>query len=59
MVSSHTPDAGVNTVHINPLNPSRMARIARSIFRHTARSAEFAARNERLITAAELVRYGV
>jgi hypothetical protein len=46
-------------VYINPLVPSRMGRIARSIFRHQSRDREFSARNERLITAAELVRYGV
>jgi hypothetical protein len=49
----------VITVHINPTIPSRMSRIARSIFRHPARGSAFAARNERLITAAELVRYGI
>jgi hypothetical protein len=49
----------VNTVYINPIIPSRMGRIVRSIFRHAARGREFPARNERLITAAELVRYGV
>jgi hypothetical protein len=49
----------VNTVYINPIIPSRIGRIARSIFRHAPRSREFPARNERLITAAELVRYGV
>lgn len=53
---SHTQES---TVHINPMIPSRMGRIARSIFRHSARGLEFPARNERLITAAELVRYGV
>ena len=46
-------------MYINPIIPSRMGRIARSIFRHAARGREFPARNERLITAAELVRYGV
>jgi hypothetical protein len=35
-----------------------MGRIARSIFRHPARGRVFLERNERLITAAELVRYG-
>jgi hypothetical protein len=39
--------------------PSRMGRIAKSIFRHSMKSLEFPERNERLITAAELVRYGV
>jgi|KBSSwiStaDraftv2_1062776.scaffolds.fasta_scaffold23739_5 hypothetical protein len=53
------PYAGVNTVYINPIIPSRMSRFARSLFRHTMRGREFAARNERLITAAELARYGV
>lgn len=59
MVAVHWSDAGVSTVYINPLIPSRMGRIARSIFRHAVRGCEFPARNERLITAAELVRYGV
>jgi hypothetical protein len=36
-----------------------MSKFARSIFRHPARGREFPARNERLITAAELARYGV
>ncbi|BBZ09426.1 hypothetical protein MDOR_35950 [Mycolicibacterium doricum] len=47
------------TVYINPISRSRVGRIAWSLFRHPVRSREFPAKQERLITADELVRYGV
>ena len=43
----------------NPLSRSRMGRIAWSLFRHTVKSREFPAKNERLVTAADMVRFGV
>jgi hypothetical protein len=46
-------------VYINPISRSRMGRIARSLFRHPVKSREFPAKNERLITADELLRFGV
>jgi hypothetical protein len=46
-------------VYINPLSRSRMSRIAWSLFRHPLKSREFPAKNERLITIDELLRYGV
>jgi hypothetical protein len=46
-------------MYTNPLSRSRMGRIAWSLLRHPVRSREFPARRERLVTAAELVRYGV
>jgi hypothetical protein len=49
----------VITVYINPISRSRVGRIAWSLFRHPVKSREFPAKQERLITAAELVRYGV
>jgi hypothetical protein len=51
--------AGVITVHVNPLYRSRMGRIAWSLFRHPVKSREFPARQERLVTADELLRLGV
>jgi hypothetical protein len=51
--------AGVITVHINPLPRSRMGRIAWSWFRHPVKSREFPARQERLVTAEELLLFGV
>ena len=54
---SHT--AGVITVYIKPLSRSRVSRIAWSLFRHPVKSREFPAKNERLITADELLRYGI
>ncbi|BBY18922.1 hypothetical protein MLIT_45140 [Mycolicibacterium litorale] len=51
--------AGVITVYINPITRSRVGRIAWSLFRHPVKSREFPAKQERLITAAELMRYGV
>lgn len=47
------------TVHMNPIIRSRMGRIAWSWFRHPVKSREFPARHERLITAEELLRFGV
>jgi hypothetical protein len=46
-------------MHINPLSRSRMGRIAWSLIRHPVKSRDFPAKHERLVTAAELVRYGV
>ncbi|PEG51464.1 hypothetical protein CRI78_26515 [Mycolicibacterium diernhoferi] len=43
----------------NPNSRSRMSRIAWSWLRHPVRSREFPAKRERLITPAELMRYGV
>lgn len=45
-------------MHINPINRSRMRRIAWSLLRHPVRSREFPAKHERLVTSAELLRYG-
>jgi hypothetical protein len=47
------------TVHMNPIARSRMGRIAWSWFRHPVKSREFPARHERLITAEEMLRFGV
>ena len=57
MQQLHT--AGVNTVYINPMSRSRVSRIAWSLFRHPVKCREFPAKDERLITADELLRYGV
>ena len=46
-------------MYINPLARSRMGRIAWSLLRHPVKSREFPAKHERLVTAAELVRFGV
>jgi hypothetical protein len=46
-------------MYTNPLSRSRMGRIAWSLLRHPVKSREFPAKQERLVTAAELVRYGV
>ena len=46
-------------MYLNPLNKSRVSRIAWSLFRHPLKSREFPAKAERLITADELLRYGV
>lgn len=53
------PIAGVITVHIKPVTRSRMGRIAWSWFRHPVKSREFPAKHERLITAEELMLFGV
>jgi hypothetical protein len=49
----------VITVYLNPLTRSRVGRIAWSWFRHPVKSREFPAKNERLITRDELLRYGM
>jgi hypothetical protein len=46
-------------VHINPMTRSRVGRIAWSWFRHPVKSREFPAKHERLVTAEELLRFGV
>ncbi len=46
-------------MYINPITRSRVGRIAWTLFRHPVKSREFPAKAERLITADELVRYGV
>jgi hypothetical protein len=46
-------------VYHNPLYRTRVSRIAWLWFRHPVKSREFPARAERLITADELLRYGV
>jgi len=47
------------TVYLNPLSRSRVNRFAWSLFRHPLKCREFPAKAERLITADELVRFGV
>jgi len=49
----------VSTVYLNPLSRSRVSRIAWSLLRHPLKCREFPAKAERLITADELLRYGV
>ncbi len=44
---------------MNPVPRSRVGRIAWSWFRHPVKSREFPARRERLVTAEELLRFGV
>ncbi|WP_280513766.1 hypothetical protein [Mycobacterium asiaticum] len=44
---------------MNPVPRSKMGRIAWSLFRHPVKSREFPARNERLVTAEELMRFAV
>ncbi|TXI62603.1 MAG: hypothetical protein E6Q55_12515 [Mycolicibacterium mageritense] len=46
-------------MYMNPLSRSRMGRIAWSLLRHPVKSREFPAKNERLVTADELLRFGV
>lgn len=46
-------------MYVNPLYRTRVSRIAWSLFRHPLKSREFPAKAERLITADELVRFGV
>jgi hypothetical protein len=46
-------------MHLNPLHRSRVGRIAWSWFRHPVKSREFPAKQERLVTPDELLRYGV
>ena len=43
----------------NPLALTRAARVAWSLMRHPVKSREFPAKHERLVTAAELMRYGL
>jgi hypothetical protein len=52
-------DRRSNTVYINHLSQSRITRIAWSYLWHPVKCREFPAKQERLITADELVRYGV
>jgi len=47
------------TVQTNPISRTRISRITWSLFRHPVKSREFPAKAERLITADELVRYGI
>ncbi|MEY8013661.1 hypothetical protein [Mycobacterium servetii] len=47
------------TVNVNPVPRSRVGRIARSLFRHPVKSREFPAKNERLVTAEEMLLFGV
>lgn len=56
---SYSETAGVITVYTNPLTRTRVGRMAWSWFRHPVKSREFPAKHERLITADELLRYGV
>lgn len=56
---SQYPIAGVMTVHMNPVPRTKMARIAWSLVRHPVKSREFPARSERLVTAADMMRFAV
>jgi hypothetical protein len=46
-------------VYMNPMRTSKMSRIAWSLLRHPVKSREFPAKHERLVTADELLRFGV
>ena len=46
-------------MYISPITRTRVGRIAWTLFRHPVKSREFPAKAERLITADELLRYGV
>ncbi|CAN3131480.1 hypothetical protein ACNUDN_05304 [Mycobacterium sp. smrl_JER01] len=46
-------------MYLNPITRTRVGRIAWTVFRHPVKSREFPAKAERLITADELLRYGV
>ena len=46
-------------MYLNPISRSRVARMAWSLFRHPVKSREFPAKHERLVTAADMVRFGV
>lgn len=46
-------------MHIYPMPRSRVVRIAWSWFRHPVKRREFPANQERLVTAEELLRFGV
>ncbi|MGV0993476.1 MAG: hypothetical protein ACOYBX_01510 [Mycobacterium sp.] len=45
-------------MYLTPITRYRAGRIAWSFFRHPVKSREFPAKHERLVTAAELMRYG-
>ena len=51
--------AGVIIVYINPLSRTRVGRFAWLFFRHPMKSREFPAKDERLVTQGELLRYSV
>jgi hypothetical protein len=44
---------------MNPVTRYRVGRMAWSLFRHPVKSREFPARLERLVTADDMVRFGV
>lgn len=46
-------------MYTTPITRSKVGRIAWSLFRHPVKSREFPAKQERLITPDELLRYGV
>lgn len=46
-------------MQLNPVPRTRVGRIAWSWFRHPMKSREFPAKQERLVTADELLRFGV
>jgi hypothetical protein len=46
-------------MYLNPRARSRMSRMAWSLFRHPLKTREFPAKQERLITADELLRFGI
>ena len=46
-------------MYMNTLSRSRVSRIAWQLLRHPVKCREFPAKHERLITADELIRYGV
>lgn len=53
--------AGETVVYLNPITSpprSRVGRIAWSLLRHPLKSREFPAKHERLVTAADLMRFG-
>jgi hypothetical protein len=49
----------VITVHVKPVYQSRVKRIAWSWFRHPVKSHDFPAKHERLISAEELLLFGL
>ena len=49
---------GVIIVYANLISSSRTVRITWSLLRHPMKSRDFPAKNERLITADEILRYG-
>lgn len=44
-------------MYLNPISRFRVGRMAWSLLRHPVKSREFPAKNERLITSDELMRY--